>query len=78
MNGVQTKNHAIFAELTRVKQYMDKIQKIENPPAERENAVNTEVAARFLRSDLVSHSTVDAPSVHLHINRATIKTSKPS
>lgn len=54
LNGVETKNHAIFTELTRVKQYMDKIQKLETPPAEREKAVNTEAAARFLRSDLVT------------------------
>lgn len=65
LNGVETKNHAIFTELTRVKQYMDKIQKLENPPAERENAVNTEAAARFLRSDLVRHQRPTARvSVH--------------
>jgi exosome complex protein LRP1 len=38
-----------------VKQYVDKIEKLENPPAERENTVNTEATARFLKSDLVSH-----------------------
>lgn len=32
---------------------MDKIEKLENPPAERENSLNTEAAARFLKSDLV-------------------------
>ena len=78
LNGVETKNHAIFAELTRVKQYMDKIQKVENPPAERETAVNTEVAARFLRSDLVRRSAPDEPPIHLHTSRATTKTSKQS
>ena len=55
LNGVETKNHAIFTELTRVRQYMEKIQKLETPPAERENTVNTEATARFLRSDLVSY-----------------------
>jgi exosome complex protein LRP1 len=54
LNGVDTKNHAIFTELTRVRQYTEKIQKLEAPPAERENTVNTEAAARILRSDLVS------------------------
>jgi exosome complex protein LRP1 len=64
---VETKNHAIFTELTRVRQYMEKIQKLEAPPAERETTVNTEVTARFLRSDLVScraplccHNTLDS------------------
>ncbi|GAB1312259.1 Exosome complex protein [Madurella fahalii] len=52
LNGVDTREHAILTELARVKQYMEKIQKIETPPAERENTVNTEAAARFLKSDL--------------------------
>lgn len=57
LNGVDTKTHPVFTELARVRQYVEKIEKLENPPAERENAVNTEVAARFIRSDLVSHLT---------------------
>ncbi|KAK4239345.1 Sas10/Utp3/C1D family-domain-containing protein [Achaetomium macrosporum] len=52
LNGVDTRNHAIFTELTRVKQYTEKIQKLETPPAARENTVNAEAAARFLKSDL--------------------------
>lgn len=40
--------------MTRVKQYFAKIQKIENPPAERDNTVDTRAAIRFIRSDLVS------------------------
>lgn len=43
-----------MAELTRVKQYFAKIQKIENPPAERDTGVDTRAAIRFIRSDLVS------------------------
>jgi exosome complex protein LRP1 len=54
LNGVDAKEHPIFSELTRVKQYFAKIQKIENPPAERENTVDTRAAIRFIRSDLVS------------------------
>ncbi|AEO54831.1 hypothetical protein MYCTH_2297887 [Thermothelomyces thermophilus ATCC 42464] len=56
LNGVDAKNHPVFTELTRVKQYMEKIEKLENPPAERENTVNTEATARVLKSDLVSHT----------------------
>ncbi|KAL2023517.1 hypothetical protein VTK56DRAFT_2125 [Thermocarpiscus australiensis] len=52
LNGVDTRNHPIFTELARVKQYMEKIQKLENPPPEREKTVNTEATARFLKSDL--------------------------
>lgn len=53
LNSVDAKEHAIFTELTRVRQYFEKIQKIENPPQEREQTVNKEAAARFIRSDLV-------------------------
>ncbi|KAK4192592.1 Sas10/Utp3/C1D family-domain-containing protein [Podospora australis] len=52
LNEVDTKNHPVFTELTRVKQYFEKIQKLETPPAERETTVNTEAVARFVRNDL--------------------------
>lgn len=52
LNGAEAKNHAIFTELTRVKQYFAKIQKLETPVAERENTLNTEAAIRFVRSNL--------------------------
>ncbi|KAK0656470.1 Sas10/Utp3/C1D family-domain-containing protein [Cercophora newfieldiana] len=65
LNGVDAKNHAIFTELTRVRQYFDKIQKIENPPAERENKLNTEVAARFIRSDLADDKQISSKLTEL-------------
>ncbi|KAK4151909.1 Sas10/Utp3/C1D family-domain-containing protein [Chaetomidium leptoderma] len=52
LNGVETRNHAIFTELARVKQYVEKIQKLETPPAERETTVNTEAAARIIKANL--------------------------
>ena len=52
---MDTKNHAIYTELTRVKQYFEKIQKLETPPAERETKVNTEAVARFVKNDLVCY-----------------------
>ncbi|KAK3943170.1 Sas10/Utp3/C1D family-domain-containing protein [Diplogelasinospora grovesii] len=52
LNGVEAKNHAIFTELTRVRQYFDKIQKVESPPPPRETTLNTEAAIRFVRNDL--------------------------
>lgn len=57
LNGVEVgKDHAVFTEIARIKQYFAKINKIENPPvpAERENTVNTSAAIRFIRNDLVS------------------------
>lgn len=46
----------MFTELTRIKQYFDKIKKIETPQPERENTVDTQAAIRFIRSDLVGVS----------------------
>ncbi|KAK3336206.1 Sas10/Utp3/C1D family-domain-containing protein [Cercophora scortea] len=60
LNGVETKNHAIFAELTRVKQYFDKIHKLENPVQEREKTLNTAAAIRFVRSDLSDDKEIKA------------------
>ncbi|KAH6855105.1 Sas10/Utp3/C1D family-domain-containing protein [Chaetomium sp. MPI-CAGE-AT-0009] len=65
LNGVDTKAHPVFTELARVRQYVEKIEKLENPPAERENAVNTEVAARFLRSDLGDNKDIKAKLTEL-------------
>lgn len=53
LNGVDAKDHAIFTELTRVRQYFAKIQKIETPTPERDNSVDTRAAIRFIRKDLV-------------------------
>ncbi|KAK5654367.1 hypothetical protein OQA88_7276 [Cercophora sp. LCS_1] len=60
LNGVDVKEHAVFAELTRVKQYFEKIKQLENPEPvpERENTLNTEAAIRFVRSDLADNKEV--------------------
>ncbi|KAK3330929.1 Sas10/Utp3/C1D family-domain-containing protein [Apodospora peruviana] len=60
LNGVETKNHAVFTELTRVRQYFDKIKKIETPAPEREKTLNTEAAIRFVRADLADNRGVKA------------------
>lgn len=79
LNGVDTREHAVLTELTRIKQYMEKIQKVETPPAERENTVNTEAAARFLKSDLVGHRSCQcSPDGLLTRHRVTTRTSKTS
>ncbi|KAK4452901.1 Sas10/Utp3/C1D family-domain-containing protein [Podospora aff. communis PSN243] len=58
LNGVDAKDHAIFKELTRVKQYFDKIQKIEKGSEERETKLNTQAAARFIRADLADNKAI--------------------
>lgn len=58
-------------ELTRVRQYFEKIKKAEEPPAERTQTVNTEAAIRFIKADLVCAVNLwfPFPSVHCHTNR---------
>jgi exosome complex protein LRP1 len=51
---VKAKEHAIFVELTRVKQYFAKIKLAENGPEKREVVLNKAVAGRFLKHDFVS------------------------
>ena len=56
LNGVKAREHTIFTELTRVKQYFDKLKTAETPPtlAKRELVLNKEVAKRFINADFVS------------------------
>lgn len=53
INGTDTKTHPIMKELTRVRQYFEKIKKAEEPPAERTHSVDTQAAIRFIKADLV-------------------------
>lgn len=53
LNGVNARQHPVFLELTRVKQYFDKIKQIEFPPAERNMAIDKKAAARFIKAGLV-------------------------
>ncbi|KAI6381817.1 hypothetical protein MCOR25_001048 [Pyricularia grisea] len=54
LEGVDAKNHDVFRELTRTKQYFDKIKKAETPPEPRPEGagVDTQAAIRFIKADL--------------------------
>ena len=54
INGVKARDHPVFKELTRVKQYFDKIKAAEEPPAERTTTLDKGAAARFIKAGLVS------------------------
>lgn len=66
LNGVQAREHPVFVELTRVKQYFDKIKKAEFPP-ERSMVVDKKAAARFIRASLVCHSCAQGRAVWMPI-----------
>ncbi|ERT00084.1 exosome complex protein LRP1 [Sporothrix schenckii 1099-18] len=52
--GVDARNHAVFRELQRVRQYMGKIDAAEKPPVAEPptNRLNKSAAIRFLKADL--------------------------
>ena len=56
LNGIEAKEHPVFEELARVKQYFAKIKNIENPDAgKRDLVVDKEAAARMIKHGLVKH-----------------------
>lgn len=77
INGVKAREHPVFIELTRVKQYFDKIKAAENP-AIRTHTLDKAVAGRFIKAGLVScgccHLRLSLPfgdSILLHHEKAT-------
>lgn len=53
LNGVNAKEHPVFKELTRVKQYFQKIKDIETPPEKPTMALDKQAAGRFIKHGLV-------------------------
>jgi len=53
LNGVKAREHPVFEELSRVKQYFDKIKATETPVPKGENpSVDKQAAARFIKAGL--------------------------
>jgi exosome complex protein LRP1 len=50
---VNAKEHAVFKELTRVKQYFEKIKALETVPEKRKMTVDKQAAGRFIKHGLV-------------------------
>ncbi|KAI1437610.1 Sas10/Utp3/C1D family-domain-containing protein [Xylaria sp. CBS 124048] len=62
LNAVDAKEHPVFKELARVRQYFEKIKNIEFGPQEPEKptqSLNKEAAMRFIRSDLADDKVVN-------------------
>lgn len=53
IHGVNAKEHPVFRELTRVKQYFEKIKRLENGPEERNMTLDKQAAGRFIKHGLV-------------------------
>ncbi|OBT56307.1 hypothetical protein VE04_02060 [Pseudogymnoascus sp. 24MN13] len=60
LNGVKAREHPVFLELTRVKQYFDKLKEAENPtPKQPGLALDKNAAGRFIRAGLSGNSKLD-------------------
>ena len=54
LNGVNAREHPVFKELTRVKQYFEKIKNAEAPTAQKDNpGLDKQAAQRFIKAGLV-------------------------
>ncbi|KAL2423658.1 hypothetical protein ABEF95_002257 [Exophiala dermatitidis] len=63
LQGVDAKDHAVFRELTRVKQYFEKIKEAETGPTENETrpkvTLDKEAAGRFIKHALAGNEKYD-------------------
>ncbi|KAB8290500.1 hypothetical protein EYC80_010930 [Monilinia laxa] len=61
LNGVNAREHSVFTELTRMKQYFEKIKLTENPPiaAERNLKLDKGAAGRFIKAGLSGNDKYD-------------------
>ncbi|EGC47850.1 exosome-associated family protein [Histoplasma capsulatum var. duboisii H88] len=59
LQGVNAKEHPVFKELTRVKQYFEKIKTVETVPEKRTTAVDKEAAGRFIKHGLAGNDKYD-------------------
>ncbi|TEY68342.1 hypothetical protein BOTCAL_0119g00150 [Botryotinia calthae] len=62
LNGVNAREHPVFTELTRMKQYFEKIKVTENPPAtaaERNLKLDKGAAGRFIKAGLSGNDKYD-------------------
>ena len=54
LNGVNAKDHPVFQELARVKQYFEKIKSVEAAGTKRDNlSLDKQAAGRIIRHALV-------------------------
>ena len=65
LNGVNAKDHAVFRELTRVKQYFEKIKDTEDGGRKRQSRLDPSSAKRFIKHALVCNSTPNSCSLCL-------------
>ena len=56
LNGVNSKEHPVFRELIRVKQYFEKIKAAESAGTRQNVTLDKDAAGRFIKNALVSRN----------------------
>ncbi|KAE8151934.1 Sas10/Utp3/C1D family-domain-containing protein [Aspergillus avenaceus] len=59
LHGVNAKEHPVFRELTRVKQYFEKIKTLETEPEQRTMTLDKQAAGRFIKHGLAGNEKFD-------------------
>ncbi|EGE00827.1 hypothetical protein TESG_08121 [Trichophyton tonsurans CBS 112818] len=59
LNDVDAKEHPVFRELNRVRQYHEKIKTLEAPPEKRTMMLDTQAAGRFIKHGLAGNDKYD-------------------
>ncbi|WEW57526.1 hypothetical protein PRK78_002993 [Emydomyces testavorans] len=59
LQGVNAREHPVFKELTRVKQYFTKIKDLETVPEKPKMAIDKQAAARFIKHGLAGNDKID-------------------
>ncbi|KAL2786559.1 Sas10/Utp3/C1D family-domain-containing protein [Aspergillus keveii] len=59
LHGVNAKEHPVFRELTRVKQYFEKIKTLESAPEQRTMVLDKQAAGRFIKHGLAGNDKLD-------------------
>ncbi|KAJ5162345.1 hypothetical protein N7492_007737 [Penicillium capsulatum] len=59
LHGEDAKQHPVFRELTRVKQYFEKIKALETEPEQRPMTLDKAAAGRFIKHGLAGNDKID-------------------
>ncbi|BCS22918.1 Sas10/Utp3/C1D family protein [Aspergillus puulaauensis] len=59
LHGVKATEHPVFRELTRVRQYFDKIKSLETDPEQRTMVLDKQAAGRFIKHGLAGNEKFD-------------------
>lgn len=63
LKSINAREHPVFNELARVRQYFEKLKQAESPPAQRNLTVDKGAAGRFIKAGLVGKPVLDPASI---------------